>query len=40
MSKNESELLILQGYFDAILNNITYDPIREKLKEKIYLKMI
>ena len=39
MSENEAKLLILQGYFDAILNNITYDPIREKLQEKIYFKM-
>ncbi len=35
----EAKLLILQGYFDSILNNITYEPIREKLKEKILLKM-
>ncbi len=39
MSEKESKLLILQGYFDSILNNITYEPIREKLQEKIYLKM-
>ncbi len=35
----EAERLIVQGFFDTILNLVTYSPIRGKLQEKIGLKM-
>ena len=35
----EAERLIVQGFFDTILNLVTYSPIRGKLQEKIGMKM-
>ena len=35
----EAERLIVTGFFDTILNLVTYSPIRGKLQEKIGMKM-
>lgn len=35
----EAERLIIQGFFDTILDRITYEPIRTKLQEEILRKM-
>lgn len=35
----DAKRLVIQGFFDTVLNKITYDPIRIKLQEKIYRKM-
>lgn len=35
----DAKRLVIQGFFDTVLNKITYDPIRTKLQEKIYRKM-
>ena len=37
--EKEAEQLVVRGFFDTILNRITYSPIRGKLQEKIGLKM-
>ncbi len=39
ISEIDAERLIIQGFFDTILNRISYEPIRTKLQEKIYQKM-
>ncbi len=35
----EAEKLIIQGFFDTILDRITYEPVRTKLQEEIVRKM-
>lgn len=39
LSEKEAKKLIIQGYFDTVLNLISYEPIRSKLQEKIVQKM-
>ena len=35
----EAEQLVIRGFFDTILNLITFSPIRGKLQDKIDSKM-
>lgn len=37
--EREAEKLVIRGFFDTILNLVTYAPIRGKLQDKIDLKM-
>ena len=37
--QREAEQLVIRGFFDEILNRITFSPIRGKLQEKIDSKM-
>ena len=37
--KKEAEQLVIRGFFDTILNLITFSPIRGKLQDKIDSKM-
>lgn len=39
ISEKEAEKLVIRGFFDTILNSITYSPIRGKLQDKIGFKM-
>lgn len=38
--QKEAERLVIQGFFDQVLNLFTYAPIRVKLQEKIGMKML
>ena len=38
--KREAEKLVIRGFFDTILNLVTYSPIRGKLQNKIDSKML
>ncbi len=38
--QKEAERLVIQGFFDQVLNLVTYSPIRAKLQEKIAGKLV